>query len=75
MTRHDFLLALQDMLQCACQLTEDSQLTGMEEWDSIAFMVVISFFDKHFARQITFADLKKCRTPADLVAIADGAIA
>lgn len=74
MTRNEFLDALQDMLQTDDELTEDTPLGSMEEWDSLAFMVVIAFFDKNFAKRLTFEDLSACKTPAALMMFADGAI-
>lgn len=75
MTRQEFLTALQEMLQCDMELHEDTLLADLEEWDSLAFMVVIAFFDKNFGRRVTFDTLKGCRTPSDLIALSTGAIA
>lgn len=72
MTKQDFFSALQDMLQCDEPLTAATELTSMEEWDSLAFMAVIAFFDKNFGQRIVFSDLKKCRTVADVMALAKG---
>ena len=57
MTRQEFLTTLQEMLQCDMELHEDTVLTDLEEWDSLAFMVVIAFFDKNFGQRITFDTL------------------
>lgn len=75
MTRQEFLTTLQEMLQCDMEMHEDTVLTDLEEWDSLAFMVVIAFFDKNFGQRITFDTLKGCRTPSDLIALSAGAIA
>ena len=74
MTRNEFLGALQDMLQTDAALSEDTPLAELEEWDSLAFMVVIAFFDKNFAKKLTFEDLSACKTPAALINLAGGAI-
>lgn len=74
MTRQEFLTNLQDMLQCDQVLEAETVLTDMEEWDSLAFMVLIAFFDKNFGKRITFDMLKPCRTPEDLVALSGGGI-
>lgn len=75
MTKQDFLLELQELLQCETSLHEETVLTDLEEWDSLAFMVLIAFFDKNFGQRIVFDDLKNCRSPASLIALAKGAIA
>lgn len=75
MTEQEFLAQLQDALQCESNLQMDTQLEDLEEWDSVAFMVTITFFDKHFGKRITFADLKNCTSVSSLAALAQGAIA
>lgn len=75
MNKTEFLAELQEMLQAEDELSEGTVLTDMEEWDSLAFMILIAFFDKNFGRRITFEDLQPCRTPADIIKLASGAIA
>lgn len=67
MTKNEFLSRLQDMLQTDEQMAPDTDLKLMEEWDSLAFMVLITFFAKNFGLRITFNDLEQCRTPADIM--------
>lgn len=74
MTRNEFLTALQDMLQTDVELQADTPLAGLEEWDSLAFMVLIAFFDKNFGKKLTFEDLTSCKDPAALMLLADGAL-
>lgn len=71
----DFLAQLQEMLQTDAVLAEDTELLDIEEWDSLAFMLLIAYFDKHFGRRVTFDTLKDCDTPADIIRLAEGAIA
>ncbi len=75
MTREEFLEELQGMLQCESALSADTVLADMEEWDSLAFMVLIAFFDKSFGLRVTFDMLKKCRTPEDLISLTNGGVA
>lgn len=74
MTKHEFLDALQDMLQTDAELAEDTPLAGLEEWDSLAFMVLIAFFDKNFGKKLTFEDLSACKTPAALMQLTGAAL-
>lgn len=74
MNKTDFLTELQEILQTDENLLEDTALAELEEWDSIAFMVLIAFFDKNFDKKLTFEDLTACKTPADLMNLADGKI-
>ena len=36
MTKQDFLLELQELLQCETSLHEETVLADLEEWDSLA---------------------------------------
>ena len=75
MTEKAFLEELRTMLQCESALSGSTSLADLEEWDSLAFMVLIAFFDRELGLRITFAMLKKCRTPLDLIALTKGAVA
>ena len=68
-----FLEELGDILQCEQSLTPDSSLADLEEWDSIAMMTTVAYFDRNLGKKVTFPQLKKCKTAADLVQLAEGA--
>lgn len=71
----DFLIDLQDLLQCETPLFMDTQLLGMEEWDSLSVMSCVAYLEKHFRVSTKISQYQKVRTVADLVALAGGAIA
>ena len=75
MTEKAFLEELRTMLQCESALSGSTSLADLEEWDSLAFMVLIAFFDRELGLRITFDMLKKSRTPLDLIALTKGAVA
>ena len=75
MTKQEFCCALQEILQCSEAIEETTLLTELEEWDSLAFMVLIAFFDKTWGQRIVFDDLKSIRSAADLIALTKGAVA
>lgn len=75
MTKEEFLAEFQEMLQREDPVEEETPLASLEEWDSLGRMVLIAFFDKTFGQRITFDVFKSCRTVADLIALAQGAIA
>lgn len=75
MTNAEFLSQLQQMLQCEQPLAIDTDLIELEEWDSLGFMLVIAFFDKHFSIRLSFEQLKDCNTIAEVIALAQGKIA
>lgn len=74
MNKTEFLEQFQDMLQLDDPVGENAQLGELEEWDSLAFMLLIAFFDKNFGQRITFEDLTACKTPAEIMALAGDAL-
>ncbi len=70
MTKEDFLLALEDILQTDDPIEIDLQLKELEEWDSLAMMAVIAYYKKTFGINIVLKELKEIKTPADLIALA-----
>lgn len=74
MTEKDFLADLAEMLQEDGDISADTSLAELEAWDSVGFMLVIAYFDRNFGEILTFPDLAKCRTPADVMALSNGKI-
>jgi len=74
MNEQYFLQQLKLILQCDEVIEVETMLHEIEEWDSLAFVQIISFFDKHFEKRITFNDLTKCFSPSDIILLANGAI-
>ncbi len=69
MTLEQFLTDLQDILQRDEPLTPDTLLTDVEEWDSLAVMGCLAYFDRKFGVKTTFAQYQQIRTVADVVAM------
>lgn len=64
-----FLDELQDILQRDTPIHLENILTDMEEWDSLAIMSLIAWFDKRQGISLTFNHFKTIITVADLVAL------
>lgn len=69
MTLAQFLTDLQDILQRDEPLTPNTVLTDVEEWDSLAAMGCLAYFDRMFGVKTTFAQYQQVRTVADVVAM------
>ena len=69
MTTSQFLEDFQSMLQRDEPVSVHEVLNDMEEWDSLALMAAISFFDLHFEIRLTFETLGTCRTVGDVMAL------
>ncbi len=70
-----FLSTLQDILQTDIPITPDTQLKGMEEWDSLSIMSCIALFDKELGIKTRFSQYKDIITVADLMKLGEGKFA
>lgn len=48
------------------EVTPETELSSLDEWDSLAALGVIVMFDTEYGKAITGDDLKKCATITDL---------
>jgi len=64
----NFLIAVD--FQEAVEITPETEIAGLAEWDSLAALGVIVMFDMEYGKTITGNDLKASRTIADLFALA-----
>jgi acyl carrier protein len=60
----NFLTAVD--FQDPIEITADTVLTELPEWDSLAALGIIVMFDIDYSKAITGDDLKACRTLKDL---------
>ena len=58
-----------DDFQEPVDITPDTELASLAEWDSLAALGVIVMFDMEYGKTITGNDLKTCKTIADLFAL------
>ena len=66
----EFLLVFQDILQRDEPLAAGDALADIEEWDSLAVMATIAWFDRNLGKKLTFKDFKSLETVADIAALA-----
>ena len=69
MTRPDFCHALKKMLECDCNIALDTDLTALEEYDSLFILSLIAFCDKNFGVKCNPESLKTAATPSDLIRV------
>ncbi len=66
MTKEDFLTEMQDVLQTDTELTMETVLEELDEWDSLSMMATMAFLDKNFGVKIKIADIKTLATIGDI---------
>lgn len=74
MNKKQFLSAFKEMLQTDLGLTDDTKLKVIPEWDSLANLTTIAFFDKNFHIILSVDDLNQCITIGDLMEKSGGNI-
>ncbi len=68
MTREEFLIEMQDVLQTEEVLTFDTVLAELPEWDSLAIMSTMAFLDSNFGVKTSMADYAAMKTVEDIAA-------
>lgn len=66
MAREKFLETFIEVLQTEEEITFETLLDDIEEWDSLSKMATIAFLDKNYSQKITFADVKEFKTVEDV---------
>ena len=66
MTRDEFLIEMQDVLQTEETLAVDTMLADLAEWDSLAVMATMAFLDRNFGVKLSVADIKELNTIGDI---------
>ena len=72
MNRDEFLEKIKDILQYEHdeELTYNTNLLDVEEWDSISIISVVAFLDSEFKKKITVNELKDVKTIEEIAQLA-----
>ena len=66
MTNEEFLTEMQDVLQTEEDLSLDTVLEDLDEWDSLSVMATMAFLEKNFGVKTTMKDYKEMMTVGDI---------
>ena len=66
MTRDEFLTEMQDVLQTEEEISFETVLKELEEWDSLSVMATMAFLDKTFGIATTLSDYRSMKTIEDI---------
>lgn len=66
MTKEEFLVQMQDVLQTETELKMETVLDELDEWDSLSMMATMAFLDKNFGVKLKIADIKTLVTIGDI---------
>lgn len=70
MNKEEFLEAMVDVLQTEDEITMDTVLDNLEEWDSLSIMATMAFLDKNFGVKTSMKDYQNMKTIGDIAKIA-----
>lgn len=68
MTKDEFIVQMQDVLQTDAELKMETVLDDLDEWDSLSMMATMAFLDKNFGIKLKIADIKTFATIGDIAA-------
>ncbi len=66
MTKEEFMVEMQEVLQTETELNADTVLADLDEWDSLSIMATMAFLDKHFGVKMKLADFRALSTVGDI---------
>ena len=75
MTKDDFMAELQEILQRDEDINPEDQLADMEEWDSMAIMSCMVWYESRLGIKHPFKFYAGLKTVQDLIDAAEGQIA
>lgn len=67
MNRDEFLKEFKKAIQTEEDVTFESSLLNLEEWDSLGMMATIALLDNSFNLKYTIADMQNMDTVGDLL--------
>ena len=67
MTKEEFLVQMQDVLQTETQLKTDTVLADLDEWDSLSIMATMAFLYKQFGVKMKLVDFRGVNTLGELM--------
>ena len=66
MNKEQFLEEMVEVLQTEDEITMDTVLEDLEEWDSLSITSTMAFLDKNFGVKTNMADYKNMTTIGDI---------
>ncbi|MGX3097349.1 acyl carrier protein [Helicobacter sp. 23-1046] len=66
MSRTEFLEQLSEIFQTDKELSFDTNLDSLEEWDSLSKITTLAFLDREFGVSLLVSDIEEFKTIEDI---------
>ncbi len=66
MNTQEFLTEMQDVLQTEDELSMDTVLEDLDEWDSLSIMATMAFLERNFGMRTSIKDYRELKTIGDI---------
>ncbi len=66
MNTQEFLTEMQDVLQTEDELSMDTVLEDLDEWDSLSIMATMAFLERNFGIRTSIKDYRELKTIGDI---------
>ena len=66
MNKKEFLEKIADILDCEQEVSMESVLTDIEEWDSLSFVSFLAMANASYGKKVSPADVRAAKTIGDL---------
>lgn len=70
MNSDEFIDIFSEIIQSDMEMTLDTPLADIEEWDSMALMALVAHFDARYGKPLEFSLLEGLKTVGDLARLA-----
>ena len=74
MSRAEFLEQLSEIFQTDKELSFDTNLDSLEEWDSLSKITTLAFLDREFGISLLVSDIENFKTIEDIANATGGGL-
>lgn len=67
MKKEDFIAIFKETLHIKGEITEETILSNIPEWDSLGVIVTVALLNREFNVNITSSEIQKCSTVKDII--------
>lgn len=67
MTKQEFIEKLKIAINTQKDITPETQLNQIDEWDSLGMACTISMFSEEFGKNIDYSEIESVKTVSDLM--------